>query len=72
MYLLIVMFSFHRVFEEIQKIEDNEFHYQEQVLEFKFFLHVICEQFGTSVPIVSPYGSATGVLIVPLCHVHLY
>ena len=60
------MFSIHRVFEEIQKIEDNEFHYQEQVLEFKFLLHVICEQVGTGVTIVLPYESVTGILIVPL------
>lgn len=38
---------FHRVFEEIQKIEDNEFHYQEQVLEGRLFLHVFCEQVET-------------------------
>lgn len=43
------IFFLHRIFEEIQKIEDNEFHYQEQVLEVKFFLKVFCDQVETGV-----------------------
>ena len=57
---------FHRIFEEIQKIEDNEFHYQEQVLEVKFFLNIVCDQVETDVDIVPLFGSVPGVLILPL------
>jgi hypothetical protein len=65
LHVLIIIF-FHRIFEEIQKIEDNEFHYQEQVLEFKFFSNVYCDQVETGVDIVPLFGRVTGVLILPL------